>query len=51
MIRRLLVWLPLPVILLAIIYTVIIGQVQTWVIIVVFASMLVSSFAIQSGRK
>lgn len=49
--RRVLVWLPLPVILFGFIYTLIVGRVETWVIILVFASMLVSSFVIQSGRK
>jgi len=51
MIRRILIWLPLPVLLLGFVYTLIIGHVETWVIIVAFGSMLVSSFAIQSGKK
>jgi hypothetical protein len=51
MIRRLLVWLPLPVILFSFIYTLIVGQVETWVIILVVAAMLLSSFVAQSGRK
>lgn len=51
MIRRILIWLPLPVILLGFVYTLIVGQVEVWVIVVVVASMLLSSFAIQSGRN
>ena len=49
--QRILVWLPVPVILLGFVYTLIIGHVETWVIIVAIGSMLVSSFAIQSGRN
>ena len=49
--QRILVWLPVPVILLGLVYTLIIGQVEVWVIVVAFASMLLSSFAIQSGKN
>ena len=51
MIRRILIWLPLPVLLLGFVYTLIVGQVETWVIIVAVGSMLVSSFVIQSGKQ
>ena len=51
MIRRILIWLPVPVILLALVYTLIIGHVEVWVIVVAFASMLLSSFAVQSGKN
>jgi hypothetical protein len=51
MIQRILIWLPLPVIIFSFVYTLIIGEVQIWVIVVVIASMLLSSFAIQSARN
>ena len=49
--RRVLFWLPLVVILFGFVYTLIVGRVETWVIVLVIASMLLSSFAIQMGKK
>jgi len=51
MIRRIFIWLPLPVIIFSFVYTLIIGEVEIWVIVLVVAAMLLSSFVIQSGRN
>ena len=51
MIRRILIWLPVPVILLGLVYTLIVDQVEVWVIVVAVASMLLSSFVAQSGKN